>query len=170
MTHTDLLVDAFGRVEHGVHAVLDGASDEVLTYRADPDANTIAWLVWHIARVQDAQLAPLAGRDESWSSNGWYDRFEVPFDASASGYGQSSADVAAITADADLLRGYFDDVQRSTVEYVRSLTDADLERVVDTNWNPPVTLGVRLISTVADDLQHVGQAAYVKGLATRAGV
>ena len=43
-------------------------------------------------------------------------------------------------------------------------TEADLERVVDTSWDPPVTLGVRLISVISDDLQHAGQAAYAAGL------
>jgi hypothetical protein len=44
------------------------------------------------------------------------------------------------------------------------VTPADLDRVVDKRWDPPVTLGVRLVSVVDDDAQHVGQAAYVRGL------
>ncbi len=44
------------------------------------------------------------------------------------------------------------------------MTPEDLDRVVDKRWNPPVTLGVRLVSILNDDVQHVGQAAYVRGL------
>jgi hypothetical protein len=50
---------------------------------------------------------------------------------------------------------------------VRSLSEADLTRVVDRNWDPPVTVSVRLVSVIADDLQHVGQAAYVRGILQR---
>jgi hypothetical protein len=41
---------------------------------------------------------------------------------------------------------------------------ADLARTVDDRWDPPVTLGVRLVSIADDSLQHVGQAAYLRGL------
>ena len=51
--------------------------------------------------------------------------------------------------------------------YLATLDDDDLDRVVDTRWDPPVTVGVRLVSVIADDLQHVGQAAYVRGLLHR---
>jgi hypothetical protein len=36
--------------------------------------------------------------------------------------------------------------------------------VVDASWDPPVTLGVRLVSVISDDLQHAGQAAYLRGM------
>ncbi len=51
-----------------------------------------------------------------------------------------------------------------TAEFVAGLSAADLDRVVDESWDPPVTLGVRLVSVVDDDAQHAGQAAYVRGL------
>jgi hypothetical protein len=54
-------------------------------------------------------------------------------------------------------------VHARTAGFLRGLTDNDLDRVVDENWDPPVTLGVRLVSVLDDDLQHVGQAAYVRG-------
>nr|WP_284290675.1 DUF664 domain-containing protein [Angustibacter aerolatus] len=82
------------------------------------------------------------------------------------GYGHSAEQVAAVRAPSDLLAGYAEAVSQRTLEYVQSLTDDDLERVVDTRWDPPVTLGVRLASVVGDDLQHLGQAAYARGLLT----
>jgi hypothetical protein len=44
------------------------------------------------------------------------------------------------------------------------LPDGELDRVVDRRWDPPVTMGVRLISIADDCLQHVGQASYLRGL------
>ena len=168
--HVALLTDAFGRIAGTAHRVLRGATAERLTYRPDPEANTVAWLVWHLARVQDDHVADVAGAEQRWTAGGWADRFALPFDVADTGYGHTPEQVAAVRADAALLRGYLDDVTAATTAYLEKVTAEDLERVVDTGWDPPVTLGVRLVSVVGDDLQHVGQAAYVLGLAERAGV
>jgi hypothetical protein len=162
-----VLLDAFGRIQEETHAVLDGASHALLTFRPDSDANSIAWLVWHLTRIQDDHLADVAGVEQRWTADGWYDRFGLPFPPEAHGYGHTSDDVAAVTTDADLLRGYFDDVHAVTIAYVDGLRADDLDRIVDERWDPPVSLGVRLVSVIADDLQHVGQAAYVRGIAER---
>lgn len=167
MNHSDLLTDAFGRIQEIVHSVLDDIAPEALTYRPDSDANSIAWLIWHLTRVQDDHVAGVAGSEQVWTSDSWVSRFDLPFDPSEIGYGQSSSDVAAVTADADLLRAYHDAVHAKTVAYVQNLTAEDLDRVVDRNWTPEVTLGARLVSVVADDLQHAGQASYVLGLHSR---
>lgn len=167
MDVVDLLVEAFGRIGPVLHRASAGLTTEQRTYRPDADANSIAWLTWHIARVQDAQVAPLAETPQVWQSDGWADRFALPFDVGATGYGQSSEQVAAVDAPVDLLLGYYDAVAARTIEYLRTLTPADLDVVVDERWDPPVTCGVRLVSILADDLQHVGQASYVRGLVDR---
>ncbi|PXA72283.1 mycothiol transferase [Cryobacterium arcticum] len=170
MLSTDLMRDAFSRVHDSVHASLLGAGPELLEYRADPQANTIAWLVWHLTRVQDDHIAGLMDGPQLWTTAGWHKRFDLPFAASATGYGQSAGDVAAVKVGADLLLGYFDAVHERTLDYLDTLTEADYGRVVDTRWTPAVTLAVRLISVINDDLQHAGQASYVRGLAQRAGL
>ncbi|MEN5075573.1 DinB family protein [Isoptericola cucumis] len=168
--HVTLLTDAFDRVAGEVRRVLDGATPDLLAYRPDPDANSVAWLLWHLARVQDDHVADVAGTPQRWTAGGWADRFALPLDRSDTGYGHTPDEVALVRPGADLLRGYVDDVHAATLGFVATLAGDDLERVVDTAWDPPVTLGVRLVSVVADDLQHVGQASYVRGLAERAGV
>ena len=105
-----------------------------------------------------------------WTTEGWQKRFDLPFAASATGYSQSAAEVAAVRAGADLLRGYFDAVHDRTVAYLATLREGDFGRVVDTRWTPPVTVAVRLVSVIGDDLEHAGQAAFVRGLAKRAGL
>jgi hypothetical protein len=162
-----LLVDGFGRIEEETHGVLDGASREVLTFRPDADANSIAWLVWHLTRIQDDHVAGVAGVEQRWTADGWYDRFALPFPPEAHGYGHTSADVGRVDVDGAMLLGYFDAVHDVTIAYVGGLAARDLDRIVDERWDPPVSLGVRLVSVVADDLQHVGQAAYVRGIAER---
>jgi hypothetical protein len=164
----ELLTEAFGRIRGVVHSALKGADLETLTYRADPQANTIAWLVWHLTRVQDDHIADLIDGAQLWTTGGWSERFGLPFEESATGYGQSADDVAAVRVEAETLGGYYDAVHERTLGFLGGLTDADLDRVVDEAWAPPVTLGVRLASVLSDDLQHAGQASYVRGLATRA--
>ncbi|MFE7528240.1 DUF664 domain-containing protein [Kitasatospora sp. NPDC057542] len=167
MTSTDLLVDAFDRIRDTVADVVDGLTPEQLAFRVQDSANSIAWLVWHLTRVQDDHLADAADREQVWTADGWAGRFALPFAAPSTGYGHRAAQVAKVTATADLLVGYHEAVHARTVDYVRGLDNRSLARIVDESWQPPVTLGVRLISVIADDLQHVGQAAYVRGLLAR---
>jgi len=164
MTPTDLLTDAFGRIRDGAHGLLDDLDDQALTWRATPHANTIAWLVWHLTRVQDDHVADVAGTEQVWTSQGFAERLGLPFDVTATGYGHSSAEVGQVRVDAEQLLDYLDAVSEATVAYLGTIDADDLDRVVDTRWDPPVTLGVRLVSVVGDDLQHLGQAAYVRGL------
>jgi hypothetical protein len=170
MLSDELLNDAFSRVRAIVHSVIEDASIEVLTYRADSEANTIAWLVWHLTRSQDDHVADLLDEEQVWTSGGWAERFDLPFDPRATGYGHSADDVARVRADAELLGLYYDAVHARTIDYLSTLEDADFARIVDQSWNPPVTLAVRVVSILADNLQHAGQASYVRGLAKRAGL
>ena len=167
MRSADLLVDAFGRIREIVHRTVDGLSEDQLARRPGEEANSIAWLVWHLTRIQDDHVAGVAGTGQVWTDDGWCDRFGLPFDPADHGYGHTSEQVAAVRVEAQLLAGYHDAVYEKTVGYVAGISDADLERVVDRNWDPPVTLGVRLVSVVSDDLQHAGQAAFVRGLLER---
>ncbi len=165
MDIAEVFVDAFGRVRGSVLEVVDGLSVDDLAWRADRDANTIAWLIWHLTRIQDDHVAHVAGTEQVWPE--WADRFALPFDVRDTGYGASSEDVAAVRASADLLIDYYESVHNATVKYVSTLQPPDLDRIVDTRWDPPVTLGVRLVSVVGDDLSHVGQAEFIRGLLER---
>ncbi|AEW97876.1 MULTISPECIES: mycothiol transferase [Streptomycetaceae] len=168
MKSAELLVDAYNRIQESVHETVDGLTGDQLTARLDDEANTIAWLVWHLTRVQDDHIADVAGTEQIWTANGWADRFALPLPAEATGYGHSGDDVAAVrVTDAALLTGYYDDVHEHTVRYLRGLADDDLDRVVDKRWTPHVTLGVRLVSVIGDDLQHIGQAAFIRGVLER---
>jgi Protein of unknown function (DUF664) len=168
MTSAELLVDAFGRIRGVVHQVVDGLTPEQLAFRVDGRANSIAWLVWHLTRVQDDHVADAAQTEQVWTAQGWVERFGLPFDPLATGYRHTADEVAAVrVASGDLLVGYYDAVHEQTARYVEPLTDADLARIVDRSWDPPVSLGVRLVSVIADDLQHAGQAAFVRGILRR---
>ena len=164
---SELLLDAFDRVRESVHGVVDGLDRESLTGRLDPDANTIAWLVWHLTRVMDDHVAEVAGTEQVWLADGWVERFGLPFEPHEHGYGHSSEQVASVDVDGQLLRDYHDAVQDRVASYLRELDDSELPRIVDRRWDPPVTLAVRLVSVVNDATQHVGQAAFIRGVLER---
>jgi len=171
-TSAELLIDGFGRIRENVADVLGGLTPEQATYRCDAEANPVSWLVWHLTRVQDDHVASAFGTTQVWSSGEWAARFGLPGQMMDHGYGHSSdkvAAVAAATSSADLLLEYHEATYAQTVKLVSEVSDADLDRVVDTRWTPPVTLGVRLVSVLDDDMQHVGQAAFVRGVAQRRG-
>jgi hypothetical protein len=164
----DLLVDSFTRIADLVRGLADGLEPEVATYRVDSEANPPAWLLWHLSRVQDDHVAGLAGTPQVWPA--WRDRFRLPFDDDATGYGQSPDEVGQVRVSAELLAGYHAEVHAATLRYVERITEAELARVVDERWDPPVTASARLVSVIGDLLQHLGQAAYVVGVAERRGV
>jgi uncharacterized damage-inducible protein DinB len=164
MTPAELLTDALDRILKTATAAVDGLSDEQLAARPAADANSVAWLVWHLARVQDDHVADAAGTEQVWIDQDFVTRFDLPFDSSATGFGMSSEDVSHVRAGAGLLAEYLKAVHDASVAYVAKLTPDDLDRIVDERWDPPVTRGVRLVSVVDDDAQHVGQASYVRGL------
>jgi hypothetical protein len=163
-----LLEEAYGRIPDLVHQAVEGLDTQRLAARVDERANSIGWLVWHLARVQDDHVAAVAGIEQVWTSAGWRERFGLPFPAGDIGYGHSAEDVARVRVDGPgLLTGYYDAVHEQTLSYLRGLKDDALDAAVDERWDPPVTLAVRLISVLSDDLQHAGQAAFARGVLDR---
>jgi hypothetical protein len=171
VTSADLLTDAFGRIRDTVSNVVDRLSPAQLAYRIDADANPVGWLVWHLTRVQDDHVAAAFAVRQVWEADGWAARFGLPAETMEIGYGHNSRQVEsigdAVAASPELLVAYHEAVYEQTIKHVSGLIDADLSRVVDRSWTPPVTLAVRLISVISDDLEHAGQAAYVRGILLR---
>ncbi|MCH7738628.1 MAG: DinB family protein [Chloroflexi bacterium] len=168
MESRDVLIDAYTRIQELAHTAADGLAVEGLTYRPETDANSIAWLVWHLARTQDSQVAPIAGTAQAWATGDWAERLGLDPALSNTGYGYTSEQVAAVQpASADALLGYLDFVSDRSREYLRSVDAAELDRIIDTSYDPPVSVGVRLVSIISDNIQHAGQARYVRGIYDR---
>src|SRR6202166_2624952 len=153
----ELLRDSFTRLIEHVEELTDGLTDEAAFFRPTGTPNSIAWLIWHSARVQDAQLCDIAGIEEVWTRDGWVDRFGLDLPRDDTGYGHSADAVVKVRASAELLAGYYHAVHDMTLEFVETMTDADLDRIVDRRWDPPVTASARLVSIVDDCAQHLAQ-------------
>ncbi|GLW32758.1 mycothiol transferase [Actinoplanes regularis] len=163
-----VLEDAYGRLPDLVDTAIRGLTPEQLRWAPQPGANSIGWLVWHLTRVQDSHLAELLDAEQVYITGDWAGRFGRKPDPSDTGYGHSAADVAAVVPEsAQALSEYYQAVHGKTLAFLAGLTDADLDRIVDRAWDPPVTLGTRLVSMYDDDAQHAGQAAYLRGVLPR---
>jgi hypothetical protein len=167
MNVSELLADALGRVREQMPGLVSGLGDDDLSWRPDAEANSIAWLVWHLTRIEDDHVAGAAGTEQVWNAEGWAERFDLPFPVHEHGYAMSAADAGRVRVSGELLAGYYDAVAARSASYVATLAPDDLDRVVDEAWDPPVTLGVRLVSVVNEVNAHLGQAQYVRGLLER---
>ena len=158
-----LLTEGFGRITELYDGVAEGLDDETLHHRPGGTGNPIGWLLWHLARVQDDHVADLAdGRAGLGAVPGTvrpaqrHRRHRLRPHQRA---GRRAPDRGRRAARGVPPRG-----DAATARYLETVDEAELEREVDQNWDPPVTAGQRLVSIQGDCLQHLGQAAYVKGL------
>lgn len=165
-----VLIDAYTRIQELVHIATDGLDVEQLMYRPEPGANSIAWLVWHLSRVQDDHVSEIADRDELWNDPNVRARTGISRQPGATGYGDGPDDVASVRpASVEALVEFHDAVIARTMEYLEGTDAADLDRIIDTSYDPPVTVGVRLVSVISDNIQHAGQARYLHGIIGRMG-
>jgi uncharacterized damage-inducible protein DinB len=168
MEAREVYLHAYGRIRELVHTIAAGLDATAAAHRPDPEANSIAWLLWHLTRVQDDHVSEIAGRAQAWVAAGWAERFAMAPDPTDTGYGHTSAQVAAVApADPGLLVAYHDAVADRTAAYLETLDGEELDRIIDERWDPPVSVGVRLVSVIGDSYQHAGQAAYVRGMYER---
>jgi hypothetical protein len=163
-----LLLELYGRIPPLARSAVEGLDAAALARAPGTEANTIGWLIWHLTRVEDSHVAELLEADQLWATGDWAGRCGLDPDPSNTGYGHTPEEVAAVRPDGpEVLLDYLDSAHARTCSYLEGLDPGELDRIVDRNWEPPVTLGVRLVSIADDCLQHIGQAAYVRGLLER---
>ena len=165
MDATRLVEQSLARIQAGFNRILEGLTEEQLVYRPSPTSNSIAWLLWHLTRVQDHHISDLLGEDQVWVSQNWCEKFNLPPDSTNTGYGHGPDEVAGIKGDAQAFLGYYGSVFESSQRLLNNLSPEELDIELDEpRYNPLPTIGVRLVSIISDNTQHVGQAAYLRGL------
>ncbi len=166
MEWNEFLADGYGQVLEILERVLKGLTEDDLNWQPRSDCNSIGWLAWHLTRLQDDHIASLMGEEQLWNKDGWHARFDRQPASKDIGFSHSPKQVAAFKSpDIDTILGYHKAVLDRSRRYFLTLSSPDLERKLDEPWFQPLpTVGVRLMSILADSLQHAGQMAYVRGL------
>ena len=166
MEWNDMLADGYGRIVEVLERALKGLTEDDLNWQPHPDANSISWLTWHLTRVQDDHIASLMGEEQLWTKDGWHAKFQRPADSNDIGFGHTPEQVSAFKfPDTQTLLDYHRAVLERSKRYIAGLSGADLDRALnEPRFQPPPTVGVRLISIMDDSMLHAGQAAYVRGL------
>ena len=160
MDARNVLREAASRPAAEAKALVNTLPEGALNAHAGGHTNSIAWLLWHAGRQMDVQLA-----QQVWHSQGFDARFNLGELGNTVGYGHTAEQARAVVVeDAALLVEYLGAATAALSEYIASLSEADLDDVIDTSWTPHVTRGVRLVSMIDDAAQHVGQAAYAAGI------
>ena len=160
-----LLEDLARRPAETAGLVLDGLGLQEAHTQPGGIHSSIVWLIWHAARQEDVQVAQLTGREQVWTAGDWAQRLGIDRGPEDFGFGDSAQDVGAVTTRSlEELAAYLTAVTEESVRYATALSDDDLAEVIDDSYDPPVTRGVRLISTFEDASTHLGQAAYARSL------
>jgi hypothetical protein len=165
MEWRELIVDGFDRLPDLAGDALAGVRAADLDWPPGPGRNPLGWTVWHLTRVEDGQIADLMGEPDLWTRDGWHRKFDRPPDHEDSGYGHTARQVAAFRSpSAKVQLDYLRAATERTKQYLARLSPSDLDRVLDEPGPDPATVGVRLLSILADCHQHAGEAAYIRGL------
>jgi len=165
MDWQNLVIDGYGRISEILERALKDLTPDDLVWQPRPESNSIGWLTWHLTRIQDDHIASLMGEEQLWVKEGWHVKFNYPADSNDMGHGHSAEQIAALKSDSGTLLGYHKAVLERSKNYFKTLTEADLDRVLnEPRFQPLPTLGVRIISVLSDNLQHAGQVGYLRGL------
>ena len=162
-----LTIDIFERILHELEAALDELTIDDLNQQPRPDCNSIGWLTWHLTRVQDWAAAELLGEEQLWIKDNYYAKFNRTPDPEDAGIGDTLEDVVAFRSpDALTLLEYHRAVLRQSKRYITSkLSETELNREFDNPKYPTITnVRTSLMRLINDNMQHLGQVNYVRGM------
>jgi hypothetical protein len=167
MACQQFILDLFLRIAHDVEQVLEGLNEEELPHHPDPNGNSIGWLVRHLTRSHDRNISELAGQKQLWITEGWSVQFGRPPDPAETGFGHIREDAKAFRApNGRMLLNYNQAVVERIREYMlHTLSEGELDReAYSPTFQNTWSVRRRLLGILSEGLQHVGQAAYVRGL------
>jgi len=167
MEWQQLIIDFFVRISQELERVVDGLTVDELNQRPHPDCNSIGWLCWHLTRSHDRNLSELVKKQQLWIRDEWHVRFNRDPDPTDTGFSHNPEEVMAFKSpDGKTILEYHNAVLELANQYMNNnLSETDLKRRVKSpTLRNVATVRGRLLGIISEGLQHVGQAAYVRGL------
>ena len=155
------LNEAFEKLER----TLDGLSEDEFHWRPALESNTIDWMVWHMARVEDNWINTRLRETVSiWDRDGWGERIDVG--ESGNGYGQTAEEIRATPAfDVPLVMEYYRAVRKGTTDYFENeMQVEDLKKEVTHSRYDPISYAWVLGHLLCEEAEHLGQIEYLRGM------
>ncbi len=161
---------------HRLFLALDGLTPEELAWRPGPEANSIAFIVWHVARAEDRWFQRFAREStEVWIREDWSHKTGIPEEDTGHGYTAEQVARFPMVKGEDL-RQYFEAVRKETLSFLRGLASKDFDitpqrepapdrpRALSSKPFEGCTIGRMFRQIVAEFNQHLGQIQYLRGL------
>lgn len=165
MSDMQLLCDLLDRAQERFLETINQMTVEELNQMPDPLIKSVSWLTWHTAKMLDQQVSQLNEEEALYFTQAWVDRFAFDLPKNTEDWKHSPEEAKkVIITDKELLIDYLKLTIKVSKNYLSQLDADTLEDIIDQSWNPAVTRGVRLVSTVDDALMHSGQAVYTRRL------
>ncbi|WIM66813.1 DinB family protein [Corynebacterium breve] len=139
-------------------------SEKQLNFKAAGHPNTIAWNLWHAGRVLDAMIAPVAGTEQAWDTQGYREKFGLGDAAEGTGFGHTSADAAQIVVNnKEVLVDYIKVGLENLRAFVNTIGEQQWDEIIGEFHGKPERRQDRISLVIVDSLQHIGQAAFLAG-------
>jgi hypothetical protein len=135
--------------------VLDGLGEQQLRSRPGDEPNSIAWLLWHCARIEDVTTNLLiAGQPQVVEREDWPGRLKIA--AADVGTGMGDTQVSQVSSQIDLgaLRAYRQAVGGSTRQILLTLAPERLHEGIDPAWIERL-LASGVLGQGAEDLAEI---------------
>ena len=148
-----------------VRKALDGLSDEEVAKRPNSECNSMAWLLWHIARVEDSLVSAMDGSGELWA-DGWAEKCGISAETEGMGFGHKAEDLESFSVGSvEALKEYFGRTEKKVADYLASLSPEDLDKQVPAVMGEGTVALARHVQILVNEaLVHGGQIAYLRGL------
>ena len=162
----DFIIRSLEEIQEDLKRSVDGLTKEDLMTQPQPGANHIAFMIWHMTRVEDKLLHNLFQcSPQLWESGKWYERMGLPEDPKSTGFGYTAEQVSCFpSVQPHELMDYVEAVRADTLDYLENIDAASLDEKVTAPPLGEVSIGNLISILVVELAQHVGQIAYVRGL------
>ena len=136
---------------------------EQIAWKPAPKANPIGFIFWHCMRAQDNTIQVYQEKPSIWEGEKWHEKLGMDAKASGQGFDQEQVDRVAAQPLTELIE-YAEQVAKSSEDYLKSLSETELDRAPDPN-RPRRTIAVSLRAfVIAHGWWHIGEIKYLKGL------
>ena len=159
-------LDALNDAQAALMQAVDGLSQEELMWQPQPGANHIAFILWHVLRVEDWYFQYMFQRvPQVWESEKWHEKLNLPDDPRVTGYGYTAEQIASFPpVQLQDLLAYGEAVRARTVDYLRNVDPTRFDEMLKSSIFGETSVGDRIGHLLCELAQHVGQIAYLRGL------